>query len=106
MLEHNWAVIASNDKGGYIVYFFHDGGTTKNPPPFDRKTLSEMIAIVDSLDFDSRDYAETALSNNQYRQLKNYPGPWQGCEPKGTVFDARNTEPGIYSKQNYWNKIK
>lgn len=106
MLEHNWAVIAPNDKGGYTVYFFHDGGTTKNSLPFDHKALNEMIAIVDSLDFDSRDDAETALSNNRYRQLKNHTGPWQGSEPKGIVFDARDTEPGIYSKQNYWNNLK
>ena len=102
MLQHNWALIATNDKGGITVYFFHDGGTTKNSIPYNYKAVKGMIAIVDSLDFESLDQAETALGNNSYKQLKNYPGPWNGSEPKGIVFDARDFEPSIFSKQNYW----
>ncbi len=98
MLEHNWAVIADNELGGTTVYFFHDGGMTKNSLPYNYKAAKEMIAIVDSLDFESRDQAKASLSTNSYSRLKDNPGPWQGCEPQGIVFDARNSEPRIYSK--------
>jgi hypothetical protein len=102
MLQHNWALIKEHDDKTVTVYFFHDGGTTKNVTGHDYKSIRGMIAIVDSLDFPSRENALEQLEANRFHRLSEHPGPWQGNEPKGIIFDARNTEPRIYSRGDYW----
>jgi hypothetical protein len=61
-----------------------------------------MVAVVDSLDFQSMADAIVGLEDNGFRRLAEYPGPWQGMEPDGDFYDARPYEPGIYSKGGYW----
>ncbi len=102
MLQHNWAVISENDSGTSTVYFFHDGGTTKNLTGYDYRAVRGMIAIVDSLEFPDRRSAVQQLSENRFSRLVDHPGPWEGKEPKGKIFDARESEPGIYSTKGYW----
>jgi hypothetical protein len=102
MLQHNWALIKEHDDKTVTVYFFHDGGTTKNFTGHEYKSIRGMIAIVDSLDFPSREKALEELNLNQFHRLSDLPGPWRGNEPKGRIFDARHTEPLIYSRGDYW----
>jgi hypothetical protein len=102
MLQHNWAVINSNPDGTVTAYFFHDGGTTKNATGFDFRHTQNMIAIIDSLDFSSHNEATKQLGTNKFHRLRDHPGPWTDKHPSGVIFDARHTEPGIYSKQAYW----
>ena len=102
MLQHNWAVINDNNNGTVTAYFFHDGGTTKNSIAFHYRSVRDMIAIVDSIEFSSRSDAVERLLHNGFIRLADLPGPWHGNEPKGKVFDARSSEPGIYSKESYW----
>ncbi len=103
MLQHNWALINENFDRTVTVYFFHDGGTTKNPTGFSFRATRKMIAVVDSLNFSSREMAIEQLAANRFYRLADHPGPWQGNEPKGVIFDARHTEPGIYSRDGLWN---
>lgn len=103
MLEHNWAVI--DEKSQLVtVYFFHDGGTTKNPSGFTfrSKDSERYIAIVDSLSFQSISQAQLALVDNGFRKVAETDDFFTARQPTGTAFDARQTEPGIYSKQGYW----
>lgn len=102
MLQHNWALVKEHADKTVTVYFFHDGGTTKNFTGHDYKSIRGMIAIVDSLDFSSRQKAIEQLKLNQFHRLSDHPGPWQGNEPRGKIFDARSTEPRIYSRGDYW----
>ena len=55
MLQHNWALI-DDSSTPVSVYFFHDGGTTKNLSNFSFRSFDDekFISIVDSLDFPSR----------------------------------------------------
>lgn len=103
MLQHNWALINENIDGSVTVYFFHDRGTTKNPSGFSYRSTRQMIAVIDSLDFSSKEMAIEQLAVNRFYRMADHPGPWQGNEPKGMIFDARHTEPGIYSKEGHWN---
>jgi hypothetical protein len=104
MLKHNWAVINENQDGTVTVYFFHDGGLRKNLGAHDYRSTRGMIAIVDSLEFATQCDAMAGLLRNGFSPLANLPGPWHGKEPKGKIFDARSTEPGVYSNEGYWLK--
>jgi hypothetical protein len=103
MLQHNWAVI---DIGSDLVtvYFFHDDGTTKNYSGFvfRSKDSEKYIAIVDSLSFSSHSQAHAALAENGFRKVEKVDDFYAPRQPMGIVFDARHSEPGIYSKQGYW----
>jgi len=103
MLQHNWAVI-DDESQSVTVYFFHDGGTTKNPTGFvfRSKDAEKYIAIVDSLSFSSPSQAQAALLENGFRKVEAVDDFFAARQPKGIVFDARHSEPGIYSKQGYW----
>ena len=103
MLQHNWAVI-DGGSDSVAVYFFHDGGTTKNPSGFvfRSKDAEKYIAIVDSLSFSSPSQAQAALLENGFRKVEAVDDFFAARQPKGIVFDARHSEPGIYSKQGYW----
>ena len=103
MLQHNWAVI-DGGSDSVAVYFFHDGGTTKNPSGFvfRSKDAERCIAIVDSLSFSSLSQAQAALVGNGFRKVEAVDDFFAARQPKGIVFDARHSEPGIYSKQGYW----
>ena len=108
MLVHNWALIEEDSKSNFIVYFFHDSGTTKgggeSRNPFRQlRQESGYIAIIDSLEFNSRGAAERALRNNHFELMSQLPGPWQGQQPIGKVYDARKYEQGIYSNSGYWS---
>lgn len=105
MLQHNWAVI-DETASVTTVYFFHDDGTTKNLSGyvFMSTDKEKFIAIVDSLAFDNLEQAERALVRNGFSQITSEDHPFAGYRPKGTVFDARATEPSIYSKEGYWLK--
>lgn len=103
MLQHNWAVI-DDTTNSTTVYFFHDGGTTKRPSGyvFRGKDEEKFIAIVDSLNFDSRELAEEALALNRFTKIRDDNHPYAAYRPTGTVFDARSTESGIYTNDGYW----
>jgi hypothetical protein len=89
------------------VYFFHDGGTTKNLSNFSFRSFDDekFIAIVDSLDFPSRVAAEIGLEENGFKKITDPSDLFFAYRPTGTPFDARKTEPGIYSKQGYWLRV-
>ena len=91
MLCHNWALIERNDDGTATAYFFQDQGGNERP------------AIIDSLSFAGVSEAMDGLKRNGFEFLKNYPGPWMGCEPKGFIYDDRNELNKIYSNGKYWN---
>jgi hypothetical protein len=103
MLQHNWAVI-DDSSIPTTVYFFHDRGTTKLPSGyvFRSKDAEKFIAIVDSLNFESHSKAEEALRINSFSKIEDESHPFAAYKPEGTVFDARSTEKGIYSKEGYW----
>jgi hypothetical protein len=103
MLQHNWAVI-DDTTNPTTAYFFHDGGITKRPSGFEfrAKDNEKFIAIVDSLNFDSRELAEHALALNGFTKIEDDNHPFAAYRPVGTVFDARSTESGIYSNDGYW----
>ena len=106
MLVHNWALIEESSPGTITVYFFHDEGSVKGggeqPSPYRLSEIQGLVAVVDSLDFQSQADAVAGLRDNGFRRLAKYPGPWQGMEPVGDFYDARPYEPGIYSKGGYW----
>lgn len=85
MLCHNWALVQENDDNTATIYFFHD------------HTENERPAVIDSKDFEDEVAAWDWLELNGFDLLKNYPGPWMGCEPKGFFYDARSTGSCIYS---------
>lgn len=78
MLHHNWALVQENDDNTATVYFFHD------------HTENERPAVIDSMDFEDEVSAWDWLESNRFDLLKNYPGPWMGCEPKGLIYDNRH----------------
>jgi hypothetical protein len=90
MLCHNWALIERNDDGTATIYFFVDQGGTERP------------AIIDSLSFAEAGEARQGLKGNGFELLKNYPGPWVGCEPKGFFYDNRGANNLVYSQLGYW----
>lgn len=106
MLVHNWALIEESSPGTVTVYFFHDEGSVKgdgeHPSSYRLSEIQGLVAVVDSLDFQSMAHAIAGLGDNGFRRLDDYPGPWQGIEPVGDFYDARPYEPGIYSKGGYW----
>lgn len=106
MLQHNWAVI-DGSSNLVTVYFFHDGGMTKHLSGFSFRSSDEekFIAIVDSLDFSSRTEAEVELQQNGFKKIADKNDFFAAYKPIGTPFDARQTEPGIYSKQGYWARL-
>ena len=102
MLQHNWALIEERN-GKFTVYFFHDLGATKGLlKEFKYSQLRNRGAVVDSLEFDSLEDAQKALRRNDFERLEENPGPWNGYQPHGNFYDARNGEEGIYSKAGYW----
>lgn len=80
MLSHNWALIEEQVDGRATVYFFHD------------QAGRERAGVIDSLDFPDYINAVMALERNDFKLLKNYPGPWMGCEPRGYFYDARKLQ--------------
>jgi hypothetical protein len=66
------------------------------------KDNEKFIAIVDSLNFDSRELAEHALALNGFTKIEDDNHLFAAYRPEGTVFDARSTESGIYSNDGYW----
>lgn len=107
MISHNWALIEENQDESATVYFFHDLGIPKGSNSgYTLKQLKGRCAVVDSLDFAYEDLAKMALKYNGFRMLQDNPGPWDGYEPFGTFYDARNTEEGVYSKGGYWKPLR
>lgn len=105
MLVHNWALIERNTDGTATAYYFHDLGTTKNATPgYRHYQLKGRCAVVDSLDFGDEDLAKLEFEFNGFKELSKKPGPWDGSEPFGTFYDARNAEEGVYSRGGYWKK--
>jgi hypothetical protein len=106
MLVHNWALVEQLNSRAVTVYFFHDAGTVRGggekPSPYRLSEIQGLVAVVDSLDFQSMADAIAGLRGNGFRRLAEYPGPWQGMEPVGDFYDARPYEPRIYSKGGYW----
>lgn len=106
MLVHNWALVEKNTDGTATAYFFHDLGTTKNATPGYRYyQLKGRCAVVDSLNFENEKLAVLELEFNGFEELSKKPGPWDGSEPFGTFYDARETEDGVYSHGEYWKKM-
>jgi hypothetical protein len=105
MLVQNWALIEKNTNGTATVFFFHDLGTTKNTiSEYRYYQLKGRCAVVDSLDFEDEELAAFELKFNGFQELSKKPGPWDGSEPLGTFYDARETEEGVYSRGGYWKK--
>ncbi len=102
MLQHNWALLEPHSDGTATVFFFHDQGSSFNDTGYKHHQIKDRAAICDSLDFVSVAAARRALHRNGFDRLKDYPGPWVGCEPSGHFYDARDTEKGVYSKQGHW----
>jgi hypothetical protein len=69
---------------------------------FRSKDAERYIAIVDSLSFSSRSQAQAALLENGFRKVEAVDDFFAARQPTGIVFDARHSEPGIYSKQGFW----
>lgn len=106
MLQHNWAIVEETDEGGIVVYFAHDEGIHKGPSPYKYKQLKNRIAIVDSLEFDCWVDAWAALQNNGFEHADEAGENINLSTPVGVLYDARATEPGVYSKQGYWKGAK
>ncbi len=80
MLCHNWALVQENGDNTATAYFFHD------------HTENERPAVIDSMDFEDEVAAWDWLELAGFELLKNYPGPWMGCEPKGYIYDNRRKQ--------------
>jgi hypothetical protein len=92
MLSHNWALIEENSDRTATAYFFQD------------HTPHERPAVIDSITFSEKIVAWGELNHNGFSLLKETPGPWMGCEPRGFFYDARpESGKGIYSSGEYWN---
>jgi len=102
MLQHNWALIDGSN-GSFTAYFFHDEGFAKGiPRGFTLIQVRNRCAVIDSLEFRTLDEAKEALRRNGFERLEDNPGPWDGYQPYGNFYDARDIEDGIYSKAGYW----
>jgi len=100
MLEHNWALIEDQEDGSAVAYFFHDdGGFLSSKYRFEPRRRSP---VIDSLSFGSHDEAVHGLRRNHFHRLEEHPGPWQGGQPSGAFFDARDEGRNIYSSGRYW----
>lgn len=106
MLQHNWALVEETDEGAIVVYFAHDEGIHKGPSPYKYKQLKNRVAIVDSLEFDCWVDAWAALRNNGFEHADEAGENIYLSSPEGVLWDARATEPGVYSKQGYWKVSK
>lgn len=102
MCCHNWALVERRGEGA-TVFFFHDFGHTKGVvSSYRHAQLIGRSAVVDSLEFSTLDQALLELDLNGFKRLEEYPGPWDGMEPVGHFFDARDSEEGIYSRSSRW----
>ena len=102
MLQHNWALIDESN-GSFTIYFFHDEGFAMGlPRGFTLIQVRNRCAVIDSLEFRTLDEAKEALRRNGFERLEDNPGPWDGYQPYGNFYDARDIEDGIYSKAGYW----
>lgn len=106
MLQHNWALVEETDEGMIVAYFAHDGGVHKGSSPYKYKQLKNRVAIVDSLEFECWVDAWAALSANGFTRASEAGENIYLYSPEGVLWDARATEPGIYSKQGYWKGQK
>lgn len=106
MLQHNWALVEETDEGKIVAYFAHDAGIHKGPSPYKYKQLKNRVAIVDSLEFDCWVDAWAALHNNGFEHADEAGENIYLSTPVGVLYDARATEPGVYSKQGYWKGLK
>lgn len=107
MCCHNWALIERGIGEEVTIYFFHDLGRTKNLlKNYKHCQLKGRAAIVDSLDYPNFEEAEADLKHNGFEEFECKPGPWDGYEPDGAYYDARESEDGIYSKGEYWKRIR
>ncbi len=99
MLQHNWALVDELDDGSAIVYFFHDesGGVGR---------LKNRIAIIDSLEFDSKIEAMLALKLNGFDHAEEAGENIYLSSPEGVPYDARETSRRIYSEEGYWRSVK
>ena len=92
---HNWALIEPREDG-VTVLFFHDLGHTKGVVSgYRHAQLIGRSAVVDSLEFPTLDQALLELDLNGFVRLEEHPGPWDGMEPVGQFFDARDSEEGV-----------
>lgn len=100
MLNENWALIEDTPEKA-TVYFFHSSGM---PTMSIKPRNGPWSAIVDSLEFSDWESAANALSRNGFTQFSAIADAWEGNPPPEEKFyDAREKEPGIYSKQGYWD---
>jgi hypothetical protein len=101
MLQHNWALIEAQESGEAMAYFFHDDGGHLSSK-YKTWQLRDRSPIIDSITFRSHEEAVEGLGRNGFDRLDVYPGPWDGCEPKGNFYDARDEGRNIYSSGEYW----
>ena len=106
MLQHNWALIEKSEAGTATVFFFHDKGDPMGFAGYSRAQLRGRCAIVDSLKFESVQFAEEGLSRNGFRLHRVGEVVGSDVKPSGNFFDSRATEEGVYSTQGHWKKIQ
>jgi len=99
MLQHNWALVDELDDGSAIVYFFHDesGGVGR---------LKNRIAVIDSLEFNSKIEAMMALQLNGFDHADEAGENIYLSSPEGVPYDDRATSRRIYSEEGYWREPK
>ncbi len=106
MLQHNWALVAVHPDGTATAYFFHDRGVTQGGGPerpgWTLASTRGRSAVVDALDFPSEAAALRGLRRNGFVCAAGEDGPWAGEEPGGSFYDARASEPGVYSRRGHW----
>ena len=102
MLQHNWALIDERAGGSATVYFFHDGEVGMGCYGYSRAHLKGRYAIVDSLNFESVQLAEDALARNGFRPHGDDERLGSDVKPRGSFYDVRAIEDGIYSTQGNW----
>ena len=102
MLQHNWALIEEEADSSAVVYFFHDGEIGMACYGYSKQQLKGRYAIVDSLNFESVQLANDALSRNGFRLHKDEELLGSDVKPLGNFYDARPFEEGVYSRQRNW----
>jgi hypothetical protein len=103
MLSHNWALLEDNNDHTVTIYFFHDLGTTLcGNAGYAHHLLDNRCAVVDSLNFQTKELALQALRVNGFCNLNKSKKFLLGQEPCGHFYDARASEEGIYSKKSHW----
>jgi len=81
--------------------FWTDGRRETHNPFKHLRQKSGYIAIIDSLELDSKKNCQIAPRYNDFELNSKKPWTWVELQPKGIFFDARKYNHGIYSNAGY-----